>query len=163
MALYGNLARFIVAKRAKAFCLSKSDSEDLLQSLLLEMFKAPLEYRNYRGISVLLKCRMRDLLRNRFTSKKRSMEVLTDTCPEPRNPEASMPTLLAVEHDLICKHLDILSSAERSVLGLLYGLDGFAAVSQARAAKMLGRDVFWVSRRHDSAIKRLRGVLRISR
>ena len=52
---YGNLAKYVVGKTVKAFGLNREQSEDLLNSILVELFKAPACYRNYKGISLMLK------------------------------------------------------------------------------------------------------------
>lgn len=163
---YGNLAKYVVGKYAKAFRLYPDQRDDLLQSILVELFNAPPSYRNYKGISLMLKHKMRGVIRKAIKYEpeiqvglmRREKEI---SFPEPAYTPGRDVTH-GVELGLILKRLDLLTSSERTVLSLLYGLDGNQVFSTTMVAKKLSRDESWVCRKEQKAIARIREVMKIN-
>lgn len=164
---YGNLAKYIAGKYAKSFRLTREQTEDLVQSLLVVIFRARPSYRNPKGISIILKTQMRDLIRRTI---KHEPEVrmgllrggeglaIIDMPPplEPHlNGRADLPRAL--------RNLDCLSSPERVVLGMTYGLEGFAEFSDASIAIKVGRSKSWVSQKRKQAIFKLQSSMGLNR
>lgn len=158
---YGNLAKYAVGKYARAFRLTHDQAEDLLHSLLVEIFRAPRQYRNLRGISILIGSRIKDFQKG-FTkgSLCRNTEVTVglmqspavneslrlkgrvvpshgEDPPDPQNHEQMIHDSIAVPSIFV--HLDALASSERAVLGLSFGIDGHREMSDAMIAIKLGR------------------------
>ena len=79
-----------------------------------------------------------------------------ETYPPPQTPPHDGE---AIDFEIILTRLDALTSTERSVLGLLYGLEGHAVIPPSMVAKKLGRDDPWVCRKRAAAISRLRAEL----
>jgi hypothetical protein len=171
LADFGNLAKFVVGKRARACQLSRDQTEDLLHSILVELFKAPVVYRNYKGVSLMLKHKMRDVLAKTLKSE---VEIAVGLPGQSKSKLEGDPFAAAfaelstqpastdgIDCELILKRMDVLTSSERTVLSLLYGLDGCGVFPVAAIAKRLGKDEWWVHRKRERAISRLRSVLRI--
>lgn len=170
---YGNLAKFVVGKYVRAFQLSREQAEDLLHSILVELFKAPASYRNYKGVSLMLKHKMRDViaktvkcevempagLPGQFPSSIHRRRLEGDPFEAAYRDKFIPNPNDAIDSQLVLKHLDVLSSSERAVLGLLYGLDGNSVFSPTAVAKKLGKDEWWVHRKREKAVTRLRSAL----
>lgn len=162
---YGPLVRHVVGKRARAMRLSPEQTDDLFQSMMLALFNAPTSYRNYRGISLMLKHKMRRVIERTIKFEpeitvglmrsSNELDKFTEPSIAPKNGNG-------VDFNIIVGQFGVLSSSERSVMSLLYGLEGFGDFSPALVAKKLGKDESWVHRKRESALCRLRSSLRIS-
>ena len=164
---YGNLAKYVAGKYAKSFRLTREQTEDLVQSLLVVIFRARPSYRNPKGISIILKTQMRDLIRRTIKHEPeirmgllRGGEGLAiiDSPPalEPHlNGHADLPRAL--------RNLECLSSPERAVLGMTYGIDGYGDFSDATIAIKVGRSKTWVSLKRKQAIFKLQSSMGVSR
>jgi RNA polymerase sigma factor (sigma-70 family) len=164
---YGNLAKYVAGKYAKSFKLSREQTEDLVQSLMLVIFKARPSYRNPKGISIILKTQIRDLIGRTIKHEPeirmgllRGGEGLAmiDAPPalEPHlNGKADLPRAL--------QNLDCLSSPERVVIGMTYGLEGFGEFSDTSIAIRVGRSKSWVSMKRKQAIFKLQNSMGLDR
>jgi len=182
---YGNLAKFFVRRYARMFGLSREQYDDALQSVFAEICKAAPSYRNGPGMNVVIRTKTLDVMK-RITKSK--VEMAAGLMRENREtfrgdfegehwtlsgidmdkgtcwnePSTAPPNLVHVDVGFISRHLDSLPSTERTVLSLLYGLDGNESFSEAIVSKKLGRNRWWVMRKHAHGIARLQKSLGIA-
>lgn len=149
---YGNLVKFAVGKYVRSFGLTYEQGEELIQSLLAELFKAPIAYRNYKGISLMIKHRLPWLIRCCIKHE----EVLP--LAEVEAPTREM-SLAGLDTNILLRHLNSLPAAERTVIALSFGVDGCESFPIERIAAKLGRPESWVTRKRDSALVHLRASL----
>jgi DNA-directed RNA polymerase specialized sigma subunit len=160
------LVKYVVQRKARQFHLTHEQTEDLSQSTLLELFQAPACYRNYKGISLILKHKMRDILRKSLRCEAEMpvglMRAEKTECTEFPEPISGPCDLAHVEVGLVTRQISSLTSSERAVISLVYGLEGNKDICEFHISKKLGRHQSWVKRKHASGIKRMQRALGIS-
>lgn len=160
---YGNLAKHAVGKYARAFRLTRDQAEDLLHSLLVELFRAPRSYRNRRGISILIGSRIKDFTYGFKGSlhRKRNRTVRLDDAFTEGDEPGILPDERKIHNSILAPavltQLEQLSSPERAVLGLSFGIEGHREMSDAMIAIRLGKPKEWVE------MKRKQGIFKIQR
>ncbi len=164
---YGNLAKYVAGKYAKSFRLTREQTEDLVQSLLVVIFRARPSYRNPKGISIILKTQASRLIRRtikhepeiRMGLLRGGEGLAVIDAPPPLEPhlngQADLPKAL--------RNLERLTSPERVVLGMTYGIDGFGEFKDASIAIKVGRSKTWVSLKRKQAIFKLQASLGLER
>lgn len=136
---FGRLAQFVANKRAREFRLSPQQEQDLYQTLLSRIFDSPASYRNYQGLSVILK---NESFRAVRAIIKTEAELAVTGLDELHAPERED---YDVDIYFVLKHLDCLSSAERAVFGMTFGVNGCQPFCQEMIARKLGKSQSWVS------------------
>jgi DNA-directed RNA polymerase specialized sigma subunit len=160
---YGNLAKFIAGKSARSFRLSREQTDDLYHSLLVLMFRAPNSYRNYRGISVIFKTRLNELIRRILKSEQETyMGLIPEgvglkTIEPPTDPQSKLN--ISLDIPAMLARLDRLSSPERAVIGMSFGVDSYAEFSDDLIARRLGKKKSWVSQKRKAGIEKLRAEM----
>ena len=165
LAQYGNLAKYIAGRYARSFRLSREQAEDLTQTLLAAIFRAPASYRNPKGISVILRTKGSNAIRQIIKSEPeirmgllRGGEGLK-TLEEPPGLEPH----LNGHGDLgtALRFFDRLSSPERVVLSMSFGLDGFEEFRDDAIVRRLGKSKSWVSMKRRQALFKLQDFMKV--
>lgn len=149
---YGKLVRFVADKYVRSFRLTREQGEDLYHSLLAEMFKAKRGYRNYKGISLILKHKMRDIIAPAI-KHEHVLPIMEIDSPR------VAPTTVQLDVQEMLPHLDALPFSQRLVLELNFGLDGSDPFGVEQIARKLKRPTDWVTRRRAEALATLRSRL----
>lgn len=157
---YIGLAKFIVGKYKKSFHLSKEQSDDLEHSLLITIFRATPRYRNPKGVSIIFKTQMRDLIQKTIKYEVEIRMGLLRGGEGLKTSDSADPMVDRLNRSLeipkILDRLEILTSAERSVIGMSFGVDNFEPFTDNVIARKLGKGRWWVLRKRKVALEKLR-------
>lgn len=161
---YGKLVRFVMVGYARRFRLSPEQREDFYQSLLVWLFKAPMEYRNYKGISLLLKHRWQRVMKEaiRFEPEiaiglMRGGEEGGQRLGAPHGLEPHLNGHGDLAQAL--SRLDCLSQRERIVVSMSFGIDGFEEFTDYWIARRLGKTKGWVEIQRRRAIFKMQQAM----
>jgi RNA polymerase sigma factor (sigma-70 family) len=167
---YDNLVKWWVGRYTTKFQLNTEESMDLYQSLIAKLFAAPRSYRNPGGIKTIIRTQIRDLIRFII---KHDNNIQMGSCREGDEYEDGSPVFFheptpvpppnnnGLDFELLQKYLPRLTSAERSVLGMFYGIDGHQVFSVNSIARKLGKDKSWVYRTQQKAILSLQKQMKL--
>ena len=166
---YCKLAHWLVGRYKRRFKLSDEQADDLEHSLLVVLFQAPTSYRNPAGIHLIFRTKLQDLIQAALKHEREISAGLMQSperCEEPlpyEDPADPIPHEQRIHDALtapaVLSKIDALSSPERAVLGLTYGVDGCEELDDYWIARRLGKTKAWVAWKRKQAIFKLQGLM----
>ena len=171
-AQFNRLIWYAVRSWQRTNRLNEEDTQDLYGDLLIKIFQSPASYRNRRGISLMIHDKLANLIKPvnaRRTEREKEQSFDKNTLSN--HPKVDFETSTksiredclsasdSMDLDKIKAKVGILTSSERAVLSLAYGLDGAKPFNKNKIARKLGRDIWWVNKYLSSAVMKIQRAL----
>jgi len=127
------------------------------------LFQAPSAYRNPAGIHLIFRTRLQNVMRTILKREAESPMGLMHFGPglklidKPPKLEPHLNGMGDLGHAL--KKLETLSSPERAVLGMSFGIDGYDEFGDYSIARRLGKTKSWVRWKRKRAIFKMQNAM----